>query len=871
MEAKYNHKEVEKNKYNEWKSKKLFAADPNSNKPKFSIILPPPNVTGQLHLGHAWDGAIQDVLIRYKKLKGFDALFVPGTDHAGIATQVKVMNRIKEEKNINLKDIDKETFLEYAWKWKKDYHDTIANQWAMLGLALDYNYEKFTLDQNVNEAVNKVFVELYNKGLIYQGKKIVNWDTQLRTAISNVEVIYQEVKGKLYYFKYYLKDKSDYISVATTRPETMFGDQAIFVNSKDLRYSNFLNKEVINPANNELIRVISDDYVDIEFGSGAMKCTPAHDFNDFDLGKKYNLAMPICLTEEGKMNALANKYNGLDRFECRKKLVKDLTDLNLVDKVLDYVHQVGFSERTNVVVEPYLSKQWFIKMEDVANLIIKQQSNKDKKIEFFPKMFENQLLRWLNNIQDWCISRQLWWGHQLPVWYHKETKEVYVSASAPKNSEEYYRDNDVLDTWFSSALWPLVTLKWPNSQVEFEKYYPTSVLVTAYDILFFWVVRMMFMGLQLTSQNPFKHVLIHGLIRDNQGRKMSKSLNNGINPIDVINEHGTDALRYFLISNSAPGQDLRFSIEKIEASWNLINKLWNAARYVILNLDENFVFNKNFENLEFSFVDQWILLEFNELLDKVEKSMEKYEFVIVSHDLSNFIWNKFCSWYIELSKYNLSNEKLKNTSMQTLVYVLKQILIMLHPFIPFVTEEIFSKMGFKNSILKEKYPAKVDFKINNQSNYFVDNLIGIVSKIREIRKELNLGFKTKIEVHINSEDNFFMKNIEEINNYLVSIVNANIISISNNSLESNQKIIKILNNAILEVQVENLIDKKAEMVKLQQAKEKVLSEIKRSENILNNKNFLLKASEQKIEIEKNKYQDYQKQLVFIEEKIEQLK
>lgn len=870
MEKKYNHKAIEPVSYQKWIDEKLFISNPDSKKPKFCIVLPPPNITGQLHLGHAWDGTIQDALIRYKRLQGYETLFVPGIDHAGIATQVKVLDEIKKENPKIWESLNQKTFFDYAWKWKDKYYHIIHQQWAKLGLSLDYSREKFTLDQDVQQTVRKVFVDLYNKELIYQGKKIVNWDPLLRTAISNIEVNYQEVQGKLYYLKYFFEDKTDYLVVATTRPETMFADQALVVSPKDERYQKFIGQKVINPANQELIPIISDDYVDSKFATGIMKCTPAHDFNDYQIGLKYHLAMPICLDEQGKANQLTGKYLGQDRFLCRENLIADLTKAQLVEKIDDYIHQVGYSERTNVVVEPYLSKQWFIKMAPVAEMILANQAKAETKINFFPVFFEEQLLKWVNNIQDWCISRQLWWGHRIPVWYHKKTKELYVAEQAPENLLDYQQDSDVLDTWFSSALWPLVTLNWPNEDVDFSKYYPTNVLVTAYDILFFWVVRMMFMGLEFSQQNPFQHVLIHGLIRDEQGRKMSKSLNNGIDPIAEIEKHGADALRYFLISNSAPGQDLRFSNIKIEAAWNLINKLWNAARYVLLNLPENFDYHFDFENLAFSDIDQWVLEQFNHLIAKVEKAMDSYDFINVSHELSNFIWNQYCSWYIELSKVNLQTTELSTTTLSTLVYILKQIIIMLHPFLPFVTEAIYQKMDYQKSILLESYPKPLAIKFNQQTSECVTSLTEIISAVREIRNQFGLAFKIKINLHINSEKTIFETKKEQLNQYLLKLTNSEITSVTAGTFSENKKISKIISNAIVEVKSEIAIDREQEMLKLKKQLAKIEIEIATCQKLLNNKQFIEKALPEKVQFQKEKLTQNQKQLMLILEKIKEL-
>ncbi|BDT04362.1 valine--tRNA ligase [Spiroplasma ixodetis] len=815
LNKKYNHIEIEKDRYQQWVKSGLFKANVSSINPTFSIILPPPNVTGLLHLGHAWDSTIQDLLIRYKRLQGFNTLFIPGMDHAGIATQVKVAQRIKEEQKLNLQELGKDKFLQQAWKWKTEYAQNIRKQWAKLGLALDYSHEVFTLDENVKQAVNEVFVKLYKEGLVYRGKKIVNWDPELKTAISNIELNYHETKGKMYYLKYFIENSSEFITIATTRPETMFADQCIVVNSKDKRYLQFIGKMVINPANKMLIKVIADDYVDMNFGTGAMKCTPAHDANDYEIALRHNLAMPICMNVDGTMNELAQSYINQDRMVCRKQLVEQLRKENLVVKVEDHLHQVGYSERSNAIIESYLSQQWFIKMKPLVEMIIDKQKNKKTKIDFHPILFEQQLLQWLNNIQDWCISRQLWWGHSLPVWYHKKTKKIYVDTNPPSPINDYIQESDVLDTWFSSGLWPFVTLGWPQKNVDLQKYYPISVLVTAYDILFFWVARMMFMGWKFTNQKPFTNVLIHGLIRDEQGRKMSKSLNNGIDPMEVIKKYGADALRYFLVSNCAPGQDLRFSITKVESAWNFNNKLWNAARYVLMNIDDKFQLDENIVyNNSLSFIDQWILQELNQLIIYVEQYMEKYEFVLVVKALSNFIWNKYCSWYIELNKVNLQNQEQQSNSLQTLYYVLQQIIIMVHPFIPFITEAIYEEMGYKNSILTNKFPKVKVMEKTKVVTQFVEILIEIIGNIREIRKELNLSLKLPLTIHINTTNSFFEVEKNTLNPYLLQLTNSQIVTISDSPLSVNNKIIKIINSAVIEINVSNLFNKEEQLAKL---------------------------------------------------------
>lgn len=871
LNKKYNHIEIEEDRYEQWVKSGLFKANVSFINPTFSIILPPPNVTGLLHLGHAWDSTIQDLLIRYKRLQGFNTLFIPGMDHAGIATQVKVAQRIKKEQKLNLQELGKDKFLQQAWKWKTEYAQNIRKQWAKLGLAFDYSREVFTLDENVKQAVNEVFVKLYKEGLVYRGKKIVNWDPELKTAISNIEVNYHETKGKMYYLKYFIENSSKFITIATTRPETMFADQCIVVNSKDKRYLQFIGKMVVNSANKMLIKVIADDYVDMNFGTGAMKCTPAHDVNDYEIALRHNLAMPICMNVDGTMNELAQSYINQDRMVCRKQLVEQLRKENLVVKVEEHIHQVGYSERSNAIIEPYLSQQWFIKMKPLVEMIIDKQKNKKTKIDFHPILFEQQLLQWLNNIQDWCISRQLWWGHSLPVWYHKKTKKIYVDTNPPSPINDYIQGSDVLDTWFSSGLWPFVTLGWPQKNVELQKYYPISVLVTAYDILFFWVARMMFMGWKFTNQKPFTNVLIHGLIRDEQGRKMSKSLNNGIDPMEIIKKYGADALRYFLVSNCAPGQDLRFSITKVESAWNFNNKLWNAARYVLMNIDDKFQLDENIVyNKSLSFIDQWILQELNQLIIYVEQYMEKYEFVLVVKALSNFIWNKYCSWYIELNKVNLQNQEQQSNSLQTLYYVLQQIIIMVHPFIPFITEAIYEEMGYKNSILTNKFPKVKVMEKTKDVAQFVEILIEIISNIREIRKELNLSLKLPLTLHINTTNSFFEVEKKTLNPYLLQLTNSQIVTISDSPLSVNNKVIKIINSAVIEINVSNLFNKEEQLTKLKQELVYVENEIKRSKDILSNQQFLAKAPSAKVEIEKQKLEKYQNQKTLINAKIKKL-
>ena len=741
----YDHHKVESGKYDNWVKKGYFEAGDTSKKP-YSIVIPPPNVTGKLHLGHAWDTTLQDIIIRYKKMQGYDALWMPGMDHAGIATQAKVEARMREE-GISRYDLGREKFLEKAWSWKEEYANIIRSQWAKLGLSLDYSKERFTLDEGLSDAVKTVFVTLYNKGLIYQGERIINWDPVQRTALSDIEVYHEDIKGYMYYFKYHVVGSDDILVVATTRPETMFGDTAIFVHPDDDRYKKYVGMKVINPANGDELPIMADDYIELGKGTSVMKCTPAHDPNDFKLGKKYGLAMPNCMTEDGHMNEICGKYAGMDRFECRDALVKDFEAAGVVDHIEEIVHPVGHSERSHCIVEPRLSKQWFVKMKPLAEAALANQKTDDR-VNFVPDRFEKTFTQWMENVEDWCISRQLWWGHQIPAWYHKDTGEVYVGKEPPKDIENWKQDEDVLDTWFSSALWPFSTMGWPNTEDPlFKRYFPTDTLVTGYDIIFFWVSRMIFQSLEFTGRRPFKHVLIHGLIRDEQGRKMSKSLGNGVDPMDVIDQYGADTLRFFLTNNTAPGQDMRYVPSKLEAISHFINKIYNSAKFVLMNIDEDMSYDDvKLENLNLP--DQWILNRLNEVINDVDGNMDKFEFGNVGSELYDFIWNDFCSWYIELAKETLygDDEEAKKATRSTLVYVLNAIVRLLHPFMPFVTEEIYLAIPHKcESIVISSWPkadpAFTNDKIDDQFAYLID----IVKAIREIRHQYVIKNAVEVE------------------------------------------------------------------------------------------------------------------------------
>ena len=872
LATKYNHIEVESGKYQKWLEKKYFEAGDTSKK-AYSIVIPPPNVTGKLHLGHAWDTTLQDILIRYKRLQGYDALWLPGMDHAGIATQAKVEERLRGQ-GISRYDLGREKFLEKSWEWKEEYATLIRQQWEKLGLSLDYSKERFTLDEGLSKAVRKVFVDLFKKGLIYQGERIINWDPAQKTALSNIEVIHKEVEGAMYYFKYLVIDSEETLVIATTRPETMFGDTAIFVHPDDERYKHLVGKKAINPANNQALPIMADDYIDMSFGTAVMKCTPAHDPNDFVLGKKYKMEMPICMNPDGTMNQICGKYEGMDRFECRKQLVKEFDTRGVVVKIETHLHQVGHSERSNAVVEPYLSKQWFVKMEPLAKEAIANQLNQETKVNFVPERFEKTFIQWMENIEDWCISRQLWWGHRVPVWYHKETGEIYVEIEDPKDTENYIQDPDVLDTWFSSALWPFSTLNWPNENNElFNRYFPTDALVTGYDIIFFWVSRMIFQSLQFTKQKPFKDVLIHGLTRDELGRKMSKSLGNGIEPMDVINQYGADSMRYFLATTSSPGQDLRYSEEKVEAAWNFINKIWNASRFVLMNIDQNQEYSDVITNT--SLADQWILSKLNSVIKTVETMMDKYEFVVVGNELYSFIWDDFCSWYIELAKVTLTgnDEVAKEATKKTLVYLVNAIVKMLHPFMPFVTEEIYQSIPhIEESICISSWPLiKEEYDFSSAKDSVV-YLIDIVKAIREIRATYQIKNANEIHYSIkNAQDASLSIYEKEFLPYVKKLCNAECLGFIDDDVEGDIAIVSIKDGHAIEVSLDGLIDMSEEIAKLEKELAKLINEITRCEKMLTNSNFVNKAPASKVEEEKSKLEDYKKQYETIAERLHKLK
>ena len=831
METKYDFNLVEKGKYEFWLNNKTFLAGNDKSKRPFAIVIPPPNVTGNLHIGHAWDTTLQDIIIRYKKLCGFDALWVPGMDHAGIATQAKVDEKLSKM-GINPRTLSREDWLKYAWDWKEEYANNIHKQWAKLGLALDYSRERFTLDEGLSKAVRKVFVDLYNKGLIYRGYRIINWDPKAQTALSNEEVIYKDVKGYFYHLKYIIEGTDKYLDVATTRPETLFGDTAVAVNPSDERYKDLIGKNVVLPIVGRLIPIIGDEHADPEFGTGCVKITPAHDPNDYEVGKRHNLKEIICINPDATMNENAGIYQGLSREEAREKLVSDLEKNGLLLSKEEITHNVGHSERTGVMIEPYLSSQWFVKMRPLADRVLENQKNKDTKVNFVPKRYEKTMNHWMEITYDWCISRQLWWGHRIPAWYKGD--EIYVGENAP-TGEGWVQDEDVLDTWFSSALWPFSTLGWPNKTDDLDRYFPNDVLVTGYDIIPFWVNRMTFQSLEFMNERPFKDCLIHGLIRDKQGRKMSKSLGNGVNPIDVIDKYGCDSLRLFLTTNSAPGMDLRYDEEKVASSWNFINKLWNASRYVIMNTS-----NLNDNNYkEYNNYDKWILTKYNNVIKQVTKYMDKYEFHNAFNTLYSFIWDDYCSSYIEISKIYLND-----TSKSVLLNILTGIIKMLHPFIPFVTEEIYQNLPFKESksIMESSYPV-----YNKKEVYDILETTEILNDITSLRN-------FKAENNIINSDAVKIEYLFDEKLYDGLIKFKNKVDNIEDSIKYESKY------AILYFEVKNKVSEED----IQKEIEELEKSINKRKNLLSNENFVKRAPENIVANEKQK-------LIEEEEKLSKLK
>jgi len=825
LDTKYNHIEVEKEKYENWKNKGYFNSGDLSKKP-YCIVIPPPNVTGKLHIGHAYNVSIQDAIIRYKRMMGFDTLWLPGMDHAAIATEAKVVKKLKDQ-GINKYEYGRENFLNACWDWTHEYGGTIRDQWAAMGVSVDYRKERFTLDEGLNKAVTKVFVDYYNKGLIYRGEKIINWDPAAKTALSNEEVIYSEEKSAFYHLKYVIEGTDEYLDVATTRPETLFGDTAVAVNPDDERYKKYIGKNAILPIMNKAIPIIADEHADMEKGTGVVKITPAHDPNDFEVGNRHNLERIIIMNDDATMNEnVPEKYQGMTREDCREAVLEDLKEQGLLLDIEPLVHEVGHSERTGVMVEPMIKEQWFVKMEGLSKKLLDTQKSNDEKVNFVPERFENLLNSWMSDCHDWCISRQLWWGHRIPAWYKGD--EIYVGMEAPKE-DGWVQDEDVLDTWFSSALWPFSTLGWPNKTDDLERYYPNDCLVTAYDIIFFWVARMMFQSEELNGVRPFKDCIMHGLIRDKEGRKMSKSLGNGVDPFDMIEKYGVDALRYYLNTDVAFGTDLRFDEEKLSSTWNYINKIWNASRFVLMNIED--LKEYDFSNLTNE--DKWILTKYENIVKSSINHMDKYEFNLFGAETYSFIYDDFCSNYIEFAKFNAES----STTKSVLCYILTGILKMLHPFMPFVTEEIYGMLPIKDSesIMISEYPKYEEKFIFDNEKDVVEEKIGFIKAFRNVKTENNIPKEAK--VMINTSDEIIIKMLKIGDVIITAKENIKSYDVKNGSYEA----------TIFYEKEETEEDIKVREKQIETLK----NSIARREKLLSNANYVAKAPEAIVTKERN--------------------
>lgn len=872
LAPKYNPNEVEQGRYQTWLDQDLFKPSGDKKAHPYSIVIPPPNVTGKLHLGHAWDTAIQDTLIRFKRMQGYDTLYLPGMDHAGIATQAKVEAQLRKEGK-DRHQMGRKAFVQQVWKWKDEYAKIIKSQWAKLGLSLDYSRERFTLDKGLSKAVRKVFVQLYNEGLIYRGQYIINWDPKLETALSDIEVIHQDDKGAFYHINYPFVDGSGSVEIATTRPETMFGDTAVAVAPGDPRYKNIVGKELILPLVGRHLPIIEDQHVDPKFGTGLVKITPAHDPNDFAVGNRHHLERINVMNDDGTMNDKCGKYAGMDRFACRKALVKDLKKAGYLVDVKPIVHSVGHSERSGVQVEPRLSTQWFVKMKPLAEKVLANQKTAGK-VNFVPPRFEKTLDHWMENVHDWVISRQLWWGHRIPAWYNNQTGKIYVGEHAPKDIENWRQDPDVLDTWFSSALWPFSTMGWPDtSAADYQRYFPTNVLVTGYDIIFFWVSRMIFQSLHFTHERPFKDVVLHGLMRDPQGRKMSKSLGNGVDPMDVVDKYGADALRWFLLNGTAPGQDTRYDPTKLAAAWNFINKIWNAARFVIMNLPKGAKPAQMPDTSKFDLADKWIFDRLNHTVGEVIRLFDEYKFGEAGRELYNFIWNDFCDWYIEISKVALNGDDsaLKARKQANLTWILDQTLRLLHPIMPFVTEKLWLSMPHAGrSIMVAKYPTvHAEFE-NKQADQQMAFLIEIIKAVRNIRMEVNAPLSSKIDILIQLDDlqdkQILANNAEYVDNFL----HPKKLTVGTEIAAPKLAKTAVVPGAQIFVPLTELVNLADELKRMQKEQTRLEKEVARSAKKLSNQGFMAHAPASVIDKEKAKQADYESQLAGVKDRIKEL-
>lgn len=869
LDKTYNPKNFEDRLYEKWKENGYFKGIIDKNKKPFTIVMPPPNVTGNLHLGHAMNNTVQDILIRWKRMKGYSTLWIPGTDHASISTEAKVVAKLKSQGKEKEK-IGREEFLKEAWNWTDEYGGNIKKQLEKLGISCDWSRDSFTLDENLSEAVSEVFIKMYNDNLIYQGDRIVNWCSNCKTAISDIEVEYKEDQGKLYYIKYYYKDSDEYISIATTRPETIFGDLAVAVNPEDERYKNCIGRHILVPLVDREVELIADSYVDMEFGTGAVKITPSHDLNDFEVGKRHNLGQCVVIDNYGKISQGFGEFSGLEREKARIKAIEKLKELNLLIKEEDIKHNVGHCERCKTKIEPLISKQWFVKMDKLADMAKKAYLSGE--IKLIPDRFGKIYVNWLDNIKDWCISRQLWWGHRLPVYYNQETGEILVSKTSPDGlGTKYIQDEDTLDTWFSSALWPFSTLGWPEKTKDLEYFFPTDVLVTGYDIIFFWVIRMIFSSLYNMKEVPFKQVYFTGLIRDEIGRKMSKSLNNGIDPLDIIEEYGADALRYSLVVGNTPGNDLRFFEKKVLAYRNFANKIWNATRFIFMNLEDNKNYKLNFENLLLE--DKWILSRYNETIGEIEKNLEKFEFGLAANKLYDFVWEEFCDWYIELVKPRLYNDdtEVKDNALSVLVTVLTGIIKLLHPFMPFITEEIYSYMpNKKDMLINEVWPEKSDELSYPEYEKDMEIFIKIVTEIRNFKNMKKIPQSKKINLIFETDNHKVEKFIENFKNNFHNLAYVENIEIKENFDDENAISI-VFEKFKVFVPLEELVDINEEILKFEKELGNLDFEIKRAKSKLENEKFVSKAPQKLVDEEREKLKKYMEIYEKTKSSVEKLK
>lgn len=876
LEKTYSPADMEDRIYKKWLDNKNFKTIIDKNKKPFTIIMPPPNVTGQLHMGHALDNTMQDILIRYKRMKGYNVLWQPGLDHAAIATEVKVTEALKKE-GIDKISLGREGFLKKAWEWKEKYGNHIISQLHRLGCSADWDRTKFTMDEDCAYAVKKVFVDLYNNDLIYKGNRIINWCPVCKTTISDAEVEYVEKEGSLWYIKYPLsEDENTCLYIATSRPETMLGDVAVAVNPNDERYKNLIGKMLKLPLTDREIPIIADEYVELDFGSGCVKITPAHDPNDFEVGKRHNLEEINLFNDDGIMNDNCGKYKGLSVIDARKRIVDDLKELGLLLKIEKLNHNVGTHDRCHSMIEPMIKPQWFVKMQPLVALCL--EADKKEELNLIPQGINKLYHNWLDNMRDWCISRQLWWGHRIPAYYCKKCGHIHVSIDTTPEKcdkcghEEFIEDDDTLDTWFSSALWPFITLGWPNDTEELRHFYPTDVLVTGYDILFFWVIRMIFSGLYHTGKMPFNTVLFHGLIRDEHNRKMSKSLGNGVDPLKIIDEYGADALRLMLVTGNAPGHDMRFITAKVEAARNFANKIWNASRFIMMNL-KNTKLPGSIDIKDLQISDRYILSKLNDLILDMDSNMEKYEMGIAVQKVYDFVWDEFCDWYIEMVKPRLYDEadSTKVAALWTLNRVLSDSLKLLHPFMPFITDEIYCILNNADTVINKSFPTfdkDFDFKEDART---VDVIKDAIRKIREIRKDMNVPLSKKTSIFVVTENDVLTDGFNRGIIFFKSLAKANEVHIQPDKAGIGDDAVSVvLSEGLIYLPLSELIDREKELDRLNAQKEKLLKEIARSENMLNNENFIKRAKQEKIDAEKSKYEDYKKELEMVNTRLEKL-